>query len=414
MPEKKRVYTPVHSYDIQLKIKQLDYSNDLRSVRIVSAISAPYQIITLELSLDPNVLTLGEIFGKDPFKLSIRLIGREYEKIPQEDIRFELQYVTHESPAQPKEQLSEGKTKDRSIVKIITICRKPFRTMMKKIEATKVYFEKTPREIIQDLIKETEAELIYDLDDENTDRINQVTLPPQTLHYTIGYLDDYFGLFKGASNRGFCQYNNKLYIQNLTRKIRKKQEFTIYQLAIDNPSNNEIIKKCSDGKNFYTYGALNNQYTGSTKIAALGRKVHYIVHPKDDLSRTISLDIKETCLNYGLIAKDGDVKLDLNLSDRERYISSHSGNDDSNIFAIASIAREIAGLSTVQIALEKNLPIMKLMKVGETVKLNCGSIEYIPLSNKYILKSSDINFTRTEPDWVSSCIINLMRTNQYI
>ena len=57
---------------------------------------------------------------------------------------------------------------------------------------------------------------------------------------------------------------------------------------------------------------------------------------------------------------------------------------------------------------------MKLMKVGETVKLNCGSIEYIPLSNKYILKSSDINFTRTEPDWVSSCIINLMRTNQYI
>ena len=139
MPEKKRVFTPVHSYDIQLKIKDLDYSNDLRSVRIVSAISTPYQVITLDLSLDPNNLTLDEIFGKESFKLSIRLIGREYEKIPQEDDQFELQYITHESPSQAKQQFSEGTLKDRVIVKVITVCKKPFKTMMKKVEASKVY-----------------------------------------------------------------------------------------------------------------------------------------------------------------------------------------------------------------------------------------------------------------------------------
>lgn len=414
MPEKKRVFTPVHSYDIQLKIKDLDYSNDLRSVRIVSAISTPYQVISLELSLDPNNLTLDEIFGKESFKLSIRLIGREYEKIPQEDDQFELQYITHESPSQAKQQFSEGTLKDRVIVKVITVCKKPFKTMMKKVEASKVYTEKTPRQIIEELVKDTGAELIYDSDDENTDPISQVSLPPQTLYYTIGYLDDYFGLFKGASNRGFCQSDNKLYIQNLTKKMNKKQEFTIYQLAIDNPGNEDIIKKCGDGKSFYTYGALDNQYTGSTRVAALGKKVHFIVHPKDDLSRTITLDVKDTCVKYGLIAKDGDVKLDLNLNDRERYITSHSGNDASDIFAIANIAREIAGLSTLQISLEKNLPILKLMKVGEVIKIKCGSLEYVPLGNKYILKSSDISFSRNEADWVSSCIITCMRTNQYI
>ena len=119
-------------------------------------------------------------------------------------------------------------------------------------------------------------------------------------------------------------------------------------------------------------------------------------------------------MNYGLIAKDGEVKLDLNLDDRERYVISHSGNDSSETFAIAKIAREIANLSTVQIVLEKDLHIMRLMRVGEVVKLKAGSFEYIPISNKYILKSSDINFIRNIPDWSSSCKINLIRTNQYI
>ncbi len=414
MPEKKRVYTPVHSYDIKVRIKKLDYTNDIRTVRIVSSLNTPYQIVVLELSLDPNNLTLEDIMGKEPIKLSIKLIGRELEKIPQEDIEMELQYVNHNSFAQPKEQMSEGKTKDRSIVKIITVGRKPFKTMMSKVDADKAYIEKTPRQIITELVKKVGAELVYDSDDENKDPISQIVLPPQTLYYTISYLDEYFGLFKGATNLGFCQYDNKVYIQNLTKKMSKKQEFTVYQLASDNANNKEIIKKCTDGKTFYTYGSLENKYSGSSKITALGKKVHYIVHPKDELSRKITIDVKEACLKYGLIAKEGQIKLDLNLDDRERYITSHSGNDASDVFAIAAIAKEISDLSTVKIALEKDLPMMKLMKVGEVVKVKCGSLEYVPLGNKYVLKSSDINFSRSEADWTSSCVIEIMRTNQYI
>ncbi len=49
MAEKKRVLTPTRGYDIQLKIKDLDYTNDLRSVRIVSAINTAYQIVILNI-----------------------------------------------------------------------------------------------------------------------------------------------------------------------------------------------------------------------------------------------------------------------------------------------------------------------------------------------------------------------------
>lgn len=414
MPERKRVFTPTKGYDIQLKIKDLDYTNDLRSVRIVSSIIVPYQAIFIELSLDPNDLILDEILQKEPLKLSIKLIGDVYDKIPKEDVTMELQYLKHDSTANPKEQITEGKTKDRSIIKIICVCRKPFKTMTSKVEETKTYFEKTPKEILTELFSKTDAELIYDSEDENTDKIDQVTLPPMNLYKTIGYLDQYFGLFKGASNSGFCQYDNKVYVQNLSARMKKSQSITIYQLASDNPKNPEIIKKCNDGKRFYTYGSLENKYSGSSKVASLGKKVHYIVQPNNALSKTITLDVKDTCMNYGAIAKNGEVKFDLNLDDRERYIISHTGNNDSNVFAIASIAREIMELSKVTLVLEKNLQIMKLLKVGDIVKLVCGSLEYTPIGNKYILKSSDINFTRNTPEWVSSCVLQLVRTNQYI
>jgi hypothetical protein len=74
MPEPKRVFTPTRGYDIQLKIKELDYTNDLRSVRIVSAINTAYQIVTMSISLDPNDLILEDVMGKEPLKLSIKRV----------------------------------------------------------------------------------------------------------------------------------------------------------------------------------------------------------------------------------------------------------------------------------------------------------------------------------------------------
>lgn len=418
MPEKvkDKVLSPTRGYDIKLTIKDLDYSNDLKSVRIVSAVNTAYQIIQLNLSLDPNDIILDDVMGKEPIKLSIKLLDRDTKKLPKEDIELELQYVSSDNKMNPKSQMSEGTNKgmnkERNPIDILTICRKPFKTMTTMVND--IFMEKTPRQIIEELISNTGAELKYDDDGENKDKIDQIILPPNTLYKSIKYLDDNFGLFDGACNLGFCQYTNKVYIQNLTAKMNKSQAFTIYQLAGDNPNNKKIIDLCGDGKKFYTYGTLDNEYTGSAKLAAKAKKINHIVKPKDKLYRVIQQNYDDICSKFGAMFKNKQMKNDSNLDERETYKINSSGNDSSDTYANAKTAREIIGLSTVKISLEKDLPILRLMRVGECVKLKTGTLEYIPLSGKYILKSSDILFSRDAAYWNAGCEIVLMRTNQYI
>jgi hypothetical protein len=119
-------------------------------------------------------------------------------------------------------------------------------------------------------------------------------------------------------------------------------------------------------------------------------------------------------LKYGAIDKKPEIKIDTNLNSREVYNIQQSGNDSSDFFVNAKLAREIIGLAILEIDLEKSLPILNLVKVGEPVKVRCRTLEYTPLSGKYILKSSDLVFTRETADWTSTCHLTLMRTNQYI
>lgn len=412
MPEQKRVLTPSRGYDFQVKIKDLDYTNDLRSVRIVSSIASAYQIVLLDISLDPNDLILEDVIGKEPIKLSIKLIGRGQENIPLEHVDMELQHVKSSSSAPLKQQQNDGKMMDRTLVNIITVCSKPFKIMTSIIND--VFLEKTPKQIISELVLKAGGKLQYDSDNENSNIIDQIVLPPTTLYNTIRYLDEYFGLFNGSCNLGFCQYDGTVYIQNLTSRINKNQEFTIFQLALNDKTTVSIIEKSSDGKHFYTYEPIISSYSAPAKFARLSKNIKHIVKPKNSLYRIIDQNLNDVCSKFGAISKNPEITIDSNLNEREVYNIDHSGNDESDVYANSIIAREIIGLSVLEITLEKSLPILGLIKVGESVKLKCATLEYISFSGKYILKSSDLNFTRVAADWRSTGKITIMRTNQYI
>jgi hypothetical protein len=404
-------YSPSRSYEIELTIKDRSLSNDLRQVRVVTSLNSAYQILSLDLSLDPNDIILENIYGKDPLKLQIKLKGHG-SKIPIEHVNFDLMYLDSESTIPMKKSSSEGSSVDRTRISFTAVPREPFKAMTTIVN--NVYIGKTLHEIISDLVSKTNCKLVMDTDDQNTDRIDQVIIPPTSLYKAIRYLDDNFGIYNsGSSNLGFCQFDNNFYIMNLTKRMDKAQAFTVYHLSTDASDANKIISKSTDGKNFYIYNALYNSYEGNLKFAVLAKTSNIILKPKDSLYSNKKYDLLDICSNYGIIDKNTNIDFDPKLDNRETYITTNTGYD-SNLVSVSWLARQIAGLSTISFMLEKDLPLLSLINIGQAVKLVTKTAEYTPLSGKYIFKSSDFLFRRDAADWKATVAINLMRTNKTI
>lgn len=412
MPEKQRVYIPNRGYDIQVKIADLDYSADLNNIRIVSSIISQYQIVFISMLLDPNDIIMERIYGKEPIYLTIRYIGRGDSQAALEEFKFELIHMSSSSSITNVNKSSTDKQKDLKLITFLTIPKKPFNTITTIVND--VYIGMNIKDVISDLISNTKAELVYDTDGENSDPIDQIIIPPATLSNTIRYLDDTFGIYDGASNLGFCQYDNKYYIMNLTKRLSKSQVFTIYHLAMDSGDSKNIIEKCNDGKNFYSYADIGNSFNGNKTFATNGMQIKHIFKPSDSLYRLYEQDMNNICGNYGIISKNTKIDFDSILEERESYKTTLIGNEDSDIVANARLARQIISLSTLNIRLERNLQIMNLMRVGECVKFIPQTINYTDLSGKYILKGSDIMLSKEAMNWVSTASIILCRTNKTI
>lgn len=426
MPEKKRFFIPTRSYDIEMKIRDLDFSSDLLSVRVLSSLSTAYQVVLLELLVDPVDIILNDIFGTDPIKLNIKLLGQT--EFVLDEVDLELMYLNSgfkiggESSSPTGGQY--GSQHDRSPIVITSVCREPFKTMNTFVN--KVYIGSTIRQIVTDLANEVQATVEYDSDNENTETIDQVCIPPTTFYKIIkeydsgnedpfdGYLDRNFGFFGGVPGV-FCQYNNKVYIKNLTAKMKKNQTFTIHQL-VSGDDNKDLIEKSTDKKTFYTYNTIDTEYSGNAKFAVLAPTLRYIVNPKNKLYDVIEQDLDNVCSVYGLIHQNKAIQTDPNISKATRisYDNSGTGYEISEIMYDSRVARSVADLSTISMDLEWNLPILNLMNVGESVKFNTKVVPYIDLTGKHILWSSELNFTKSAGGWESVARVNLVRTNKKI
>lgn len=403
-------YEPSRSYKIKLTIKDKDYSSDLNSIRIVSSITAAYPIFTLSIAVDPNDIVLDNIFGKNPLKLQINLIGRGDQIIPLENITVDLVYLGSNLDLQMKPQLSEGKAEQRQLVDFTLVPKKALKAMGTMVN--KLFTNQTPSEIISDLVKEADCELAMDTDGKNEDRVDQILVSPSSLYKSIRYLDNRFGIYNGACNLGYCQYDNKFKVMNLTKRLTKNQTFTVYHLASDSDDSEKIIQKCSDGKNFYTYTELKNSYDGNTVFSATAKKLKVMTKPDNALYSEKEYDLSEICEQYGANSKavEGEENVDSS-NERNSYVTVDSGYGEGTV-PMAAFARKIIGLSKLEFDLEKDLPILGLLNIGEPVKLITKTAEYIPLQGKYLLRSSDINFSRISADWVTTCHIVLCRTNK--
>ena len=404
-----KVSQPTRGWNFELIIKDKDYSADLYKVRIISSIALPYQTIFLDVFIDQDDIILDKMYGQDKIKLTVRLLEQD-RAMPHDDVKFELMYVTSYYPLIMKRQNPTGIENERVPVSIVAVPREAFKTATSIVN--KIYLDKKPKEIIEDLVSSfTKAKLKYDSDGVNPLKIDQVIVPPIPLIKSIKYLDETFGLFKGPYVQ-FIDKDNKLHIVNLNKKFTKSQTFTVYQLTIG-AGESDIIDKCNDGKNFYTYDNLESHYSGNTKFTTLAKNQKFIVKPRDTLSYTIEHDLTTIMKDNALVFKNPKTYTDTIIDDRTRVYSKHTGYDYDEVFAIAGTTPSLSNMSGIALNLEKNLPVLRLMEVGEIVKINSGNSNMTDLTGKYILKSSDLSFNR-EGEWQCTSKLFLIRSNKTI
>jgi len=416
MPDKpaERPFVPSRSYDIEMRIRDKDYSNDLSRVRVVTSLDRNFINVILDIFVDPRDMILDSICGQDTIKLRIRYIGQSQPEVPKEQVDLNLVLFKLGFPIPQQQSIADTDQLDRVPISIITVPDIQLYSLYHVSNG--VYFAKTVSEILDDLVLKaspnwtsTISSLFMDTEGLNSEIIDQVVVPPIPLSKAIGYLHNTFGFYEGAM--GWTWQDNSLRVLNLAKRMNKNSTFIIYQL-ISAQDNSKVIEKCTDGKNFYTYEPIRSDYGANARFAAEAREIHHIVKPRDTLYGDILLELDTVCKDYGLISKRG-TKIFYNpmLDGRVKYHVDHTGYDADNLFAIARVTEPVKDMSTVVFSLERNLRIINLMKVGEPVQLTVNTVESTDLGGKYILRSSDLMFNRSG-EWQATATVRLMRTNR--
>lgn len=425
MPEKttETVYTPNQLYNIKIMIKDLDYTNDTIAVTLTSSLSTAYQVVELTFLLDPNDVIIEDIFGGDPIKITITLLREQI--YPGPSIEFELLCLSSDFTLESKDQMSSLSQKDRMQFSITTIARHSFKTMASLVND--VFIGTDLNSIISSLASDIGTTVDYDTNGQNTTSIDQVCIPPMSFYKIIkeynkndpdifdGFLDQRFGLFKGTPGI-FCQYDNKVYIKNLTSKISKDQTFTVYQLSGGDDS--KLIQKIYDdsnntGKTFYTYDTIETSYAANSRFADTGTTINNIVRPAKSITEIIELDLQTVAQESSLFYSQKNKSLFIDsIINRTRYYNEDTGYNKETTLFDSRFGRSVSDLSSISLNLERNLPVLTLIDVGECVKFKPTTIEYQDFEGKYILWSSVIRFVKQGPMWASTAQINLNRTNK--
>lgn len=420
MPEKKPPYKPSRTFDVSLRIKEMDYTNDLSSIRIISSLTAMFQVVIISLYVDPNDMILKQVYGQDSIKLSVSFIGLGGGMSDAKQIEFDLLClktdfpITHNVGGQFGEK-NQGQNKDRAKITMITVSRIGYTVMSRNVNAVYgvVDSKKTMKLALEDLTTKVGGTLKLDQDDLYSSDIDQLIIPPSTYSNAIKYLDGIWGIFNGVTG-SFCQYDGSVYIMNLTARIKKNPNIVVQYMSLDGTSEktDKLMKDSNDGKTFYTHSKIKTQNSENTVFGVYGQTLKHIVKPKDTLSHTITQDMSDLCSRYGLISQNDQVNVNHSV-DRTRYYNEHSGADYDETFAKSLISKKISDLASITFDLNNCIRFQKLLLVGSCLRIKAESMDHIPISNNYILSVSDLTLFKN-PDWHVNAKLKCIRTNKSI
>lgn len=408
-----RYWTPVQGYDLELSIGGTDLTRELFSCAILHSLGTYYPMFEISLAISPDDILLNKIYGQDPILLRIKLLGagsQETSAPVLEDIQFSL-LVLNSNFNMPITESSLNKDKqqtDMAIISFSAVPREPYKIMTAIIN--KIYLAKNMNGIISDMINTAGGNPKIDRSGLPSDIFDQIIIPPKSLIGNLKALNSLYGIHNGTTVI-FCDHEKNVHVKNLTDRMNKKEAFQITQLSsgedeskVVNDQNEEI---------YFTTQPIETNYDANMKLATISKINKFIIKPKDVLHYIKEVDVFDWAEQYGL--KDGNGKLfsDVFLNNRTKYFMENSAwpYDKQDEFVEPVLIKNIANMSIIRMSINRYFNMVSLMKVGEAILFNTKVEQYLDISGKYILFSSELVFTK-HTNWNSTANLTCIRTNR--
>ena len=399
-------------YTLEFYIDDLDLSLKLNSVTIVTSMKAVYQTVVLHFEIDAKDFILEQIYGQKHAKIIITMMTEDNR--PGEVTELELFIVKDNIPLSIKDNSQKPDHEQSDPIKFITIIRDSSKNMNTTIN--KLFSNTSPRTPIQ-AIKDIYDDYIggesqIEMDNSNQESIYQMIIPPMTFNKAIGYIDGYFGIYKGPMFK-YCHYDKKFYMWDLSKKINKQEEYLVYVLSRGAQDKDIMEESGSDDSTFYTYSTLQSQYKSNKNIIKNSFKQRIVAKPIDSLFKNIDIDMDDIFQNNSIIDGRADIKYDDIVKERYKYHSRNiMGYEGTEDFARAFFSRKISGTSDFSFTLHRNITLNKLTRIGIPIKVSPQLPEYSGYQGKYIVSNSIITFSRGEQQhWVARAKIDCLRGN---
>ncbi len=405
-------FKPSQSYDIIFRVQGQDYSQEITNIRILSGITVPYPTIIIDLLMDPRDIILNKIYGKDPLKLSIKLLTESNIILDTFNYELLLLRIDKKFSMQPGQLGSE--MVDRIPVSFVTIPSISFYIMTSTVN--EIFRNESVLNIITRLYQKYNSgygTIEIDNGKINSDVIDQILIPSMSFYQAIKYIDDNFGIYDGCPIV-FSDHLGNIKIKNLSNIIKQKQSFIIYHLGIGE-DNTTFIENLSSKKEYeymYTYTAVSSGYNGNSMFSYMAPNIMNISKPKNKLYKKIEKNITDSFKNLGLISGNDETYLNpYIINDRRINVYNDTGQDDSDHFINSFLAKNLSELSPLTLQVERNIILSKALLIGTCVKFSSRTKDFGSLSGNYILKSTEVNLRRQQ-DWLATATMNLIRTNQ--
>lgn len=420
--ERSTYWSPSRNYELTIKVGGMDITNDLEQMYIISSVEIPQKIYIMDFFLDSGDVILEKMYGQKPLKLTIKTFGTS-ESLPHEIIEANLLVLGSKYDLLMKDSQPQIPDKTRSSMRIKAVSLEAYHLMNAFVN--EVYLGTTLETIVSDLVSKSGGVLEYDSMSQNTEKIDQIIIPPAPLYQVLKYLNRTFGFFHGLagiystaiktsrkSNSAIAAgFPPKLFIRNLTQSIKTKN-ITITQLSSTSRQQEELFE-VFDGKSFYTYNPVETEYTANTAFSLYGPTMKHIVKPRDELFTTLEIDTNDFANQFGLITKKNQLFVNtLAQSNRVGFFKDHTGYDKSETHIEANYSKPFSRISLLKIHLEKFLLLDKLMQVGTGIKFNSYVTDVRDLTGDYIMQMSQVHFIRAKRDWECGVTLHAIRTNR--